>query len=557
MSHKNLIRPFTRLYLLSLFCAYIILLIRAWHIHDSGDLLFNDDIYIYLNAAHRTGIQSLFLAFAGYLNTIIRIFVWVASLFPYIWQPVLLLGFTLLIYAFAVFLILSTLKSHAFNDYTCLLAVILLFIIPSNDDVYLNITNSQWLLGVAFIIYMIASRNHNYSPLGLLIVFILGINGPYSIFILPALLFKNLLKPKKQEFVMTGVIAISAFINIYSGGSFGELNPEEAVIDSGYSLYLAKYTLLAFFYNLDTVLSVAAISVISLMILYKIFMNIKNHLLLPDTHIIFIAFLMVSVIILTGFIVRVNTMNSIPFGPVEASIATYNRYLFIPHYLFIIGTVILLHDNRRLCTAALACFTALSLCNLHFFERDRIHFYSYANLANYQTVLVPGNYLGNSYFPKSKNYMSMGIQPHKNLPENNIHHLTLSDRKTDHASIETDNNDLLIRISRNIPEPLTLTFEQISSCNGMKDIALDYGFAANLPIRLEFLIVTQQQSQIAASYFFYPIEEQFQYITALPYIPDSVLLIRPYPVFGYEGDSSENADIQLSDLKLYCLPAEN
>lgn len=100
------------LYIISLLSCYLILFIKAWYITETGDLLWIEDGTIFLTQANKVGILSLLIPYAGYSCLLMRLGAWISSFFDYSYQPLILLIFIIILYAFYLLVIYITLQSQ-------------------------------------------------------------------------------------------------------------------------------------------------------------------------------------------------------------------------------------------------------------------------------------------------------------------------------------------------------------------------------------------------------------------------------------------------------------
>lgn len=202
------------LYIVSLLSSFAILYLKAKNIETIDDLLYNEDGSIFMSGANYSGLYSFLLTYSGYFHSSMRFVAYCASLFDYSWQPLIFLLGNLFLYSLSVFIILITLKSNKVHFLFIYFAIVLLFFQPYNQEVMLNLTNTHWIMAVAFIVYAFAYQNKNKFYYNMAIGIIFGLSGPFSVLILPLLIIKHYftVNKKNNEFVL--FTSITALIQI-------------------------------------------------------------------------------------------------------------------------------------------------------------------------------------------------------------------------------------------------------------------------------------------------------------------------------------------------------
>ena len=537
-----------------------ILYIRSWYIGDIGDLIINDDGHHFLNLAEFKGWESFFYTVGGYFHVIIRIISLAVTFFPLELQPFILLLAVLIVYSISVLILVITYKSLEINNIIIYLSVLLLFLIPSDDYIYLNMSNSQWFLGTAYIIYLLAYQRHSNHILNYIFIFICGLSGTYSIFVFPALLIKSFFIKNNTYNNITFTVFCSAIIQIISVISFQNgMEPNNTPFDIEYAVKLGGYIFYSFFYNFDNIYTNMSLFVIISISSYCLIKNTssKKNILMQQNY-IFLLFIITTIAILGGTYIRNLQGHASFFNPIKDSLYNHNRYMFIPHYLFISGIVILTHRYIKLCLIALICFFIISLIHIGFIKRERTYIYSFINFSNYQPVYAFNNYLGNARVPVSIWFTILRRDHYQVLADERKKHVTEGALVSENAQIKYDNGIFNILWGENgKTDPAIIKFSDPIQCADTKDIAMDFKISSSVPVRLIFSLnpyIHGQEKQSSTISFFPGIINETQYV-AFPHIKEKAeltLSLVPYPQSG--ETSFDKIETKIDSLNLYCLP---
>jgi hypothetical protein len=166
------------------------------------------------------GITALKIPAAGYLFTIPRLVALVAGAFP-VWLAPWIYNYAAL---GAVLLLVGLVTSPRFDmPYKPLLAAAIV-VVPAGFEVLMNLVNSQWLypIGVAMILHMRAPENRLGAFAEYLFVALVGITGPFSIFLCPMALALYFAKRERRLMIFSVILTICAVVQTYyivrSGG---------------------------------------------------------------------------------------------------------------------------------------------------------------------------------------------------------------------------------------------------------------------------------------------------------------------------------------------------
>lgn len=200
---------------------FIVLSVLLFRRYDAfvNPQLYAEDGAIFLQQFENSGISSLWQPYAGYLHTIQRL---VAAAGGILHIDMLSIPFY---YNFAAFTIAFLLALYLYYcaslinlQQKILFATSFLFI-PVDSEIYMNLTNSIWLVELGLIAYVFIHHKHSATKgvpyfLSLLIVFLLSLTGPCAFIISPVILF-IIIKDRKQ----LTVAQLVPLLIILSGGA--------------------------------------------------------------------------------------------------------------------------------------------------------------------------------------------------------------------------------------------------------------------------------------------------------------------------------------------------
>jgi len=193
---------------LSLAAALLALLLRLDGDFSAGQFIWAEDGPIFINQSMANGVRSLWMPYAGYLHMYPRIVSYVGSFFDLRTHGhVLLLGSLL---AFVLLFVVVALQAWR-HGVTPLWSAILAFLMtsqPHYGEVFLTITNAQWLLGAALSIYVLTRDERKPTLAECLILVLICLTGPFSILLAPLVLLRMLAHGKNRQHLAVGVLVV-------------------------------------------------------------------------------------------------------------------------------------------------------------------------------------------------------------------------------------------------------------------------------------------------------------------------------------------------------------
>ncbi len=165
-----------------------------------GDALLNpqfwaEDGTVFFLQQYEEGAAAIFRGYAGYLHLIPRLLAWIAdTLVPYHSIPAFYayscLGLTLWVAT-------TILSSRLAINHRPALAFAMVLIPHFTNEVFLNLTNLQWILSLALIVCLMKEEpSEDFGPVlpqqigDFLVVFLCGLTGPFIVLLLPFFLEK-------------------------------------------------------------------------------------------------------------------------------------------------------------------------------------------------------------------------------------------------------------------------------------------------------------------------------------------------------------------------------
>lgn len=350
-----------------------------------GKYLWAEDGNVFLNQAAELGATAVLTPYAGYLHVYPRLIAAISQSFDLIHQPTVLLAG----WFGAYFILLHSLLRSIFfqKKHILYLALLPVFMAlqPHYGEVFFNITNSQWLLGAALCLYVIAdSEIYRSSSIRFALLFLLSLTGPFSVVLIPILIVKLILRRDWLEckwiyltIFLGSIIQLTTLLSSdrVTSGAINN-NPWEWAVSFLKILFFGPNDVLTFF----SAFSIWAI------ILYLIFSNIYKERGL-DTHTQTALLLLI-----TAFLLIVAGLFSHKANPSAiVALGGGNRYTWVP-YVLILTSVTLLIDSRKLLGALLCSFFAfICYANFHKALSPNLQFESFAKFSEVDNVTIPIN----------------------------------------------------------------------------------------------------------------------------------------------------------------------
>jgi hypothetical protein len=222
--------------LLILLITAVILIIRK------TDALINpqfwaEDGFVFFLQQYEIGSAALTQAYAGYLLLVPRLIALVADLvFPYSLIPAVYNYLSLLI---TLIVVLSIFSPRFHVNHKSLLALAIVLVPHYENEIFLNITNLQWILSVMLIVVLLkANPSRLYGSIvsqyigDLAIIVVCGLTGPFIVLLMPFYGWKWINEKNSYNsivltaVVFTSLVQLSFIISDPMHGKMTIINPE-------------------------------------------------------------------------------------------------------------------------------------------------------------------------------------------------------------------------------------------------------------------------------------------------------------------------------------------
>lgn len=186
-------------------------------ITELGDLLWAEDANVFINDVFLQGISSIIKPYAGYIHFYPRLW---SMLLPYIgihYAPIWFFAGWFTSVVVMGFLLVKALKSVELKTNEALLLLGLIYLQPTNGEIYFTITNAQWFLGFALGAWCLIKFNVESAIVEAIILSILTLTGPFGVLLLPALIIKYcVFKNPKPHRILVFVYILCVGVQILS-----------------------------------------------------------------------------------------------------------------------------------------------------------------------------------------------------------------------------------------------------------------------------------------------------------------------------------------------------
>ncbi len=329
--------------------AFIVIAILILIIRKSDSLInpqfWAEDGTIFFAQQYEYGAASIFTPYAGYLHIVPRLIAIFADLFfSYANIPA--------VYNYACLLITIIVIANCFSPrlqlpFKPLLALSIVIVPQALNEVFLNVTNLQWILCILLVLALIKDApNKKYGNYTLqvlsdfIIIIFAGLTGPFLIVIFPFLAWK-LFHIKK---IYGYTLLVTAFCILLIQLSF--IVPGTEILQEGsifnLDIYISVFGRRLFgglFFGRSMMKSNALLTSLGALAFYSILLYVSYLKSPKDKRILKIVFmfLSVSVVILAALIARYN------FSPFVTTIS--GRYYYIPHVMVAWSLILCLNQQ--------------------------------------------------------------------------------------------------------------------------------------------------------------------------------------------------------------------
>jgi hypothetical protein len=364
-----------------LICMLVIFIRFNYQLPSPGQTLWAEDGLVFLNDATHYGPSALFRPYAGYLHFYPRLTSLVASFFDLVTQPTILLFGWILSLLVLIFSLVRVFKDTNKWAFRTLCAVFLIMLQPTNGEIFLNITNSQWILGSAlFLICLSTSKDVGAARwIAPAISLPLSLTGPFSVVLLPIIAMKlALIKDWHQNryiyiSIIIGSIVQIYFLNTDNRESRGEL-------DTNLIIWIES-TLKILLLGAKEPIQYVFVAIFWVTIITKIVFEFSSATGKTATLLLIAALLM----ILAGLMSHSHNPSAI------LALGSGNRYTWVPYSLIITATFLVAEDSIRKTGLYAICLLAVFTLSYSRVNPKNTFFYSYAAFREVENIIIPIN----------------------------------------------------------------------------------------------------------------------------------------------------------------------
>lgn len=383
--------------LIAMISSIIVFLIKANGFPAIENTLWAEDGNIFISEALADGMSAIIKPYAGYLHMWPRIFSIASTIYPLNSTPYILFLGWVMAYMVMSWVIIERLTSHKSSLLPCAICVMLIGLQPTTSETFFTITNAQWYLAIALIVFTLLEGNRKNYAFDYALIVVLSLTGPFSIILAPWILIKILIKKLKIDFLFYGLFFLCSLVQLFfiikSGrGVSGE-------IDLNFIHWLESFKIFILFGSTRIFPALCFWALFLLAAIIAIARNRKNESLQGLNFVILT--LMASLIYMSGL--WTYKQNPLVLSPLGGGA----RYYVTAYGLIFIACILAFKNNRNI--LAIFFLAAFTLCikNFVFYERQDFNFPAYAELSTVvPNVIIPIN-------PASAQYPGWSVVDHR------------------------------------------------------------------------------------------------------------------------------------------------
>ena len=352
-----------------------------------GNYLWGEDANVFMNQAGRLGLAGIVTPHAGYVVAYPRLIAWFADAFPLTLRPALYAVGWISAYTIMVLLLDRGAKMLGISALARFIFVGLAVLQPHNGESLLNLTNSQWMIGVGLAVFALTQREQIpvHPRIGVPLLTLLGLTGPYALILTPALVLRWRRERWPLRTAWWAIVLIACgMLQALVAASTGHFRTIPAAAEQMPFPWNWLYPIgqIAAFGAAGAFERTAAIA----MWLAAIFAVVHAR---RAANAVQLRFDLLALMIAAASFVGASL---IAFRANPAFIAPYvvgNRYTWAPFILFFLAAFVATNTSRNARLVVIA--TGLVICSAGLTRKSaaEMHFAAFANLAQYRPVTIP------------------------------------------------------------------------------------------------------------------------------------------------------------------------
>jgi len=340
------------------------------------DSLLNPQFFaedgIYFVDAYENGPMAILFPHDGYLHLLPRLVAAIALEFDPRWSPAF---FNYAAYAVWLVLVAALFSSRIDLPLKPLLALALV-LVPHSGEVFGFLYNIQWPLALGLVLLLVTSDADTFMRrvFDCAVALFCGLNGPYSVFLLPAFLIRIVIRRSRESIILAVVVAMTAVVQgilvYHSRTMFARSGP----IDLQWLLSVLSIRLFGTFmagYNLGQIPASAAYSAIGLGLMAILGLTaFRSGSWGKAQRMLLGAWFCLIIPVALKFLHEVGAI-SVPMNG--------DRYFFLPHVL--LAWILIIHSDsfrkwgKPIGIAAIVIILAM---NARTFQIEPLHDYAWA-----------------------------------------------------------------------------------------------------------------------------------------------------------------------------------
>ncbi len=378
--------------------------VTAWRWAGRGAIdrfLWAEDGNVFASAAQAFGFGSVLQPYQGYLLLWQRLVAWLAANLDFGWLPALYLAGWFLAFAAAAVVVIGRLVQAGAGWPMAAIAIVLAGAQPHSGEVFFNLTNSQWWLGLGLLVAVILpdpqpSRARSLPSLGFLAL--AGLTAPISVLALPFVFAAWALNASQQRAVTIAAdqkqampAAVSVVIVLTAVAQTGHILFTPRIIEGATDLtpwhWLKPLWTFITFGGLNAT-SIACGLIFWLASLLAVIIAIRSRRAErrrtgQQAALLLLAALVCLAAGMWSSRDHPHFLNPLQFGA---------RYFVLPYGLAIVATCLVWHEVRWLSLLAILAFAWASIDTRQAVDRPGVQFRAYAAMARLMPIdTVPIN----------------------------------------------------------------------------------------------------------------------------------------------------------------------